>query len=89
MNRTPAVRVVATPGDTDLDAALAAAADLDPFKERQHLCEARFFGAELKLASGAKDDAERLFRLAAAACPKAELHWGATNEELRALRAAP
>ena len=88
MNRTPAVRVVATPGDTDLDAALAAA-DLDPFKERQHRCEARFFGAELKLASGPKDDAERLFRPAAAACPKAELHWGAANEELRALRAAP
>lgn len=82
----PIVRFVA--GDIDLDATLAAA-DPDPFEAKGHLCEARFYGAELRLVAGAKDDAVRLFRLAAADCPKDYLESPAANAELRALGAAP
>jgi lipoprotein NlpI len=51
----------------------------------ERICEANFYTAELKLDQGARDDALKLFRLAAAGCPKGFLEWAAANAELKAL----
>ena len=51
-------------------AVLAAADDPDPNKKKGQVCEANFYGGELALRTGAKDEATRLFRLAASDCPK-------------------
>jgi lipoprotein NlpI len=69
-------------------AVLAAADDPDAAKKTDQVCEADFFSGELALRNGAKDEARRLFLLAAGACPKNLIEWGAANEELKALGAA-
>jgi hypothetical protein len=51
-------------------------------------CEANFFSGELALRNDAKDEARRLFLIAASDCPKNFIQWGAANEELKALGAA-
>jgi lipoprotein NlpI len=38
---------------------------------------------------GSKDEATRLFRLAASDCPHSFIEWSAANAELKALGAAP
>jgi len=50
---------------------------------------ANFFSGELALLEGAKDDATRLFRLAAADCPKIFAQWAAAKAELKALGMTP
>jgi lipoprotein NlpI len=64
---------------------LAAADDPDPTKKKGHICEANFYSAELSLTKGLKDDATRLFRLAANDCPHSLDEWDAANAELKAL----
>jgi lipoprotein NlpI len=66
-------------------AVLAAADDPDAAKKKGQVCEANFFGGELALRTGAKDEATRLFRLAANDCPKSFDEWGAANAELKAV----
>jgi len=66
---------------------LAAAADPDPKKNRGQLCEANFYGGEMALLKTRKDEARRLFRLAAANCPRAFVEWEGANAELKALAA--
>jgi lipoprotein NlpI len=67
-------------------AALAAADDPDAAKKKGQLCEANFYGGELALR-GKKDEAIRLFRLAAGDCPKTFDEWATANAELKALGA--
>ena len=75
-------------GQTQAADVLAAADDADPGKKKRQVCEANFFGGEWVLRAGAKDEAARLSRLAAADCPKIFVQWFAANAELKALGAA-
>ena len=70
-------------------AALAAADDPNPSKKKGQICEANFYGGELSLAKGSKDEAIRLFRLAANDCPHGFTEWDAANAELKALGVVP
>ena len=69
-------------------AVLAAADDPDATKKKGQVCEANFYSGEWALRHGAKDEAARLFRLAASDCPKDFNEWSAANAELKALGAA-
>jgi len=62
---------------------LAAAADPDADKQRAQVCEAGFYSGELALVRGDREEALRLFRLAASNCPKTFSEWIAANAELR------
>jgi lipoprotein NlpI len=73
-----------TPG-----ALLAAADDPDAITKKGQVCEANFYIGELSLMKGSKDEATRLFRLAASDCPRDFVEWDAANSELKALGAAP
>jgi lipoprotein NlpI len=53
------------------------------------MCEANFYTGELALQRGDKDDATRLFKLAAGACLKTFKEWRAANAELKALGDQP
>jgi lipoprotein NlpI len=68
-------------------AVLAAADDPDANKKKGQVCEANFYTGELVLQRGAKDEARRLFRLAADDCPKNSDERSAANAELKALGA--
>jgi lipoprotein NlpI len=73
-----------TPADV-----LAAADSSDAIQKSGQVCVANFFSAELALQQGAKEDATRLFRLAAADCPKNFAQWAAAKAELKALDLTP
>lgn len=66
---------------------LAAADDPNADTKRGQVCEANFYTGELVLQQGHRDEARRLFRLAAADCPKDFTEWSAANAELKALGA--
>jgi len=70
------------------EAVLAAAADADA-KKKSQVCEANFYGGELALRLNAKDEAVRLFRLAASDCARDVNEWFAANAELKALGETP
>ena len=70
-------------------AVLAAADDPDAKKKKGQVCEANFYSGELALRHGEKDEAARLFRLAAGDCPITFIEWSAANAELKALGATP
>jgi lipoprotein NlpI len=74
-------------GQLTSEAVLAAADDPDGETKKRQVCQANFYGGELALQAEAKDDATRLFRLAAAGCSPATIQWSAANAELRALGA--
>jgi lipoprotein NlpI len=76
-------------GEMTLTAVLAAADDKDPKTKQGQVCEANFYSGELALLQGVKDEAIRLFRLAANDCPKDFVEWGAANAELKALGITP
>jgi len=76
-------------GQMTPEAVFAAAADLDPFKQKSQVCEANFFNGELALQQGRKDEATRLFGIAAEGCPKDSFQLTAANAELKALGAQP
>jgi lipoprotein NlpI len=71
------------------EAVLAATDDPDVKKKKSQVCEANFYGGELALRQGAKDEAVRLFQLAASGCARDVNEWFAANAELKALGAAP
>jgi lipoprotein NlpI len=54
--------------------------------KKEQVCEANFYSGTLALQRGKKDDAKRLFELAAAECPRSFLEYGAANAELRMFR---
>jgi lipoprotein NlpI len=70
-----------TPADVN-----AAAEHPNAIIKKEQICEANFYGGKLALQRGKKDDANRLFELAAADCPRSFLEYGAANAELRTLR---
>jgi len=71
------------------DAVLAAADDADAKKKKSQVCEANFYSGELALRLNAKDEAVRLFRLAASDCARDVNEWFAANAELKALGETP
>jgi lipoprotein NlpI len=71
------------------EAVLAATDNPDAKTKNNQLCEANFYIAELNLQQGKKEDATRLFRLAAAGCPKNFVEYEGAVGELRALDAKP
>ena len=66
-----------------------AADDPDAKKKKSQLCQANFYSGEWALRMGAKDEAVRLFRLAASGCAKDVDESFAANAQLKALGAAP
>jgi lipoprotein NlpI len=89
MTKWPAPIIRLFLGEMTSEAMLAAADDPDAKKKKGQVCEANFYAGELALQQGAKEDAGRLFRLAAADCSHAFLEWSAANSELKGLSANP
>ena len=89
MTKWPAPVVRMFLGETAPEAGLAAAQDSDPQVQKSQLCEANFFAGELALQRGSKEEAARLFGLAATDCPKTFIEWSAAKVELRALGTNP
>src|SRR5262249_40868189 len=71
------------------EAVLAAADDADAKKKKSQACEANFYGGELALRLNAKDEAVRLFRLAAGGCAKNVDEGFSANAGLKALGEKP
>jgi lipoprotein NlpI len=68
---------------------LAAADDPDAVKMKKQVCKAHFYSGELSLMKASKDEAIRLFRLAASDCPHDLVEYSSANSELKALGQAP
>jgi lipoprotein NlpI len=83
----PIVRMLL--GDLTLAQVLAAADDKDPAAKQRQVCQADFYGGELALSQGAREEASRLFRLAADACPPSEIERQSAAAELKALGSRP
>jgi lipoprotein NlpI len=89
MTRWPAPIIRFYLGQTSAEAVLGATADPNAKIKAGQVCEAHFYIGEAALRRGAKAEAMRLFRLAAANCPKDFLELPAANAELKALGASP
>jgi lipoprotein NlpI len=74
-------------GQTTPQALLATADDPNANTKQGKVCEVNFYTAELALQRRAKDEAMRLFRLAATDCPKSFTERAAAHAELKALGA--
>src|ERR1700722_10619627 len=74
-------------GQSTPEAVLTAADHPGSYVKAAQVCEANFFSGELALSKGSKDDAARLFRLAAQGCPRDLTEWSTANFELKALQA--
>jgi lipoprotein NlpI len=85
MTKWPAPVIRLFLGETTPAAVLAAAADPDAKTRRGQVCEANFYSGEMALQQGAKAEAARLFRLAAADCPREFVEGHAAVSELDAL----
>ena len=68
---------------------LAAAQDANEKTMNSQVCEANFYTGELALLQGAKEEAARLFRLAAGDCPNGFIERSAARAELKALGRSP
>jgi tetratricopeptide (TPR) repeat protein len=89
MTKWPAPLFGVFMGELTPAAALAAADDANVDKKKRQVCEAEFFGTELALQRSTKDEAARLFRLAASDCSHASLYWESAEAELKALGETP
>jgi lipoprotein NlpI len=76
-------------GQLTPEAVLAAAVDPDSETQKGQVCEANFYAGELALQRGDKDGAPRLFRLAAAGCPKSFIEYDGAVAEIKALGMQP
>jgi lipoprotein NlpI len=85
MTKWPAPVIRLFLGQTTPSAVLAAADDPDAKTKRGQVCEANFYLGELALQQGAREDAARLFRLAAAGCPREFVEGHTAESELEAL----
>ena len=72
-------------GQMTPDAVLAAAESPNAQMQRDQICEANFYGGELALQRGTKDEATRLFKLATDGCPKSSIEYQSATAELKAL----
>jgi lipoprotein NlpI len=73
-------------GNATTDSVLAAAHDLDPKKQKSHLCEAYFFLAERDLISGNKPEALIFLQQALDTGATQNLEYSAAKDELRRLK---
>src|SRR5262249_11484364 len=89
MTRWPAPVIRHYLGELTAEALLAAADDRDANTKRDQVCEANFYTGELALQRGESDEATRLFRAAAADCPKTFMEYVGATAELKALASAP
>src|SRR4029077_19860425 len=89
MSKWPAPVIRLYLGELSPAEGIAAAVDPDATKNRGQAGEANFYTGELALQNGKKDEATRLFRLAAADCPKSFDEFSAANAELKALGMRP
>ncbi len=89
MTRWPAPVIRFYLGQLTPEGLLAAADDADPSTKNGQVCEANFYSGERALQRGDKGAATRLFRLAAADCPKDFNEHDAAVAELRTLGATP
>jgi lipoprotein NlpI len=87
MTKWPAPVIRLFLGQLTQEALLAATDTPNPATKTGHICEANFYGGELALSKGSKDDASRLFQQAATGCPKDYVEWASANAELKALGA--
>jgi lipoprotein NlpI len=85
MTKWPAPVVRLFLGEMTPASLLAAADDPDVTTRKGQVCEANFYSGEFALQQGAKEEAARLFGLAAALCPRSFIAFVATNAELKAL----
>jgi tetratricopeptide (TPR) repeat protein len=89
MTRWPAPIVRLYLGQATWDEVLTAAAGGEGKSKTEQLCTAYFLGGELALRRDTKDEAVRLFRLAADNCAKVGFLGVDASAELKALGAAP
>src|SRR5262249_25852082 len=89
MTKWPAPIVRLVLGQTTPEALLATADDPNVKTKQRKVCEVNFYSAEAALHRRAKDEATRLFRLAATACPKSFTEHAAALAELKALGVSP
>jgi lipoprotein NlpI len=86
MTKWPAPVIRLLLGQMTLAAVLTGADDPDAVTKTGQICEANFYGGQLALQQGARDEATRLFRLAATDCPRDDFVEGpAAKAELTAL----
>jgi lipoprotein NlpI len=85
MTKWPAPVIRLFLGQTTPAAVFAAADDPDANTKKGQLCETNFYLGELALQQGAKEKAARLFRLAAADCPREFVEGPAASAELKML----
>jgi len=86
MSKWPAPLVRLHLGELTTAEVLSAADDPSPGIKQRHMCEANFYSGERALQQGGKDEAARLFRLAAAGCVRKNfLEYVGANAELRQL----
>lgn len=88
MSKWPAPLIRLYLGELTPDAVLAAADDPDATAKKGRVCEANFYGGELVLQRGAKEEARRLLQLAAADCPRSFIEYDDANAQLKALGAS-
>jgi lipoprotein NlpI len=89
MTKWPAPVIRLFLGKTTPVAVLAAADDTDANTKKSQVCEANFYMGELALQQGVKQESARLFRLAAADCPRDFVEGPAAYAELKALGVSP
>jgi len=89
MTKWPAPVIRLFLGQMTPGAVLAAADDPDAGTKMRRVCDANFFNGELALQQGNKEEATRLFRLAATACPKERTSSMGAIRELMALGIKP
>jgi tetratricopeptide (TPR) repeat protein len=85
MTKWPAPVIRLFLGQFTPEALLAAADDPKAETKKGQVCEANFYTAELALQQGNKDEAKRLFALAAADCPRTFIEYEGAMAELKAL----
>jgi lipoprotein NlpI len=76
-------------GQSTPEAVLAAAADPDADTKRGQVCEANFYTGELAIQQGKKEEAKRLFTLAASDCPQEFMEHDGAAAELKVLSTGP
>jgi tetratricopeptide (TPR) repeat protein len=89
MSKWPAPIIRLYLGEMAPEAVLSAAENQNADTKRDQLCEANFYIGELALQRGTKEEAVRLFELAAAECRKSANVWADAKAELKALGAQP
>jgi tetratricopeptide (TPR) repeat protein len=84
MTKWPAAIIRFYLGQLNREAVFAAVDDSDPVAKKRELCEANFYVGQWELQRNDKDEAMRLFRLAAEGCPVTSEVWYAAKVEMKA-----